>query len=62
MKTHQPKPQTAFDTPMAFSLVAGEIVALGPGGVGFSMTRGAALDTQRRLALTLAEREPKAEA
>lgn len=62
MKTHQPKPQAAFDTPMAFSLVAGEVVALGPGGVGFSMTRGAALDTQRRLALALADRERKPDA
>jgi hypothetical protein len=47
---------------MRFSLIAGEIVALGPGGVGFSMTRGAALDTQRGLAVALAAagREPDA--
>jgi hypothetical protein len=55
MKTYRPAPQNAFDTPGEFSLIAGGIWC-------FSMTRGGALDSQRRLAPALAETDCKLDA
>jgi hypothetical protein len=48
-----PIPQPAHDEAPSVSLVGGEIVVLGPGSTGFSMTRQAAMETRRRLAQAL---------
>lgn len=48
-------PLSAFDLPMTVKCVDGEVVILGPDGVGISMTADAAEESARRLDQAVAE-------
>jgi hypothetical protein len=53
MATRQPAPEPAYDRAPTIAVVDGEVVVLGPGSTGFSMTREAAEETRRRLVRAL---------
>lgn len=55
MATHKPAGAAALTSPLTASLVDGELVLIGPGPIGFSMTPEAARATARAIDRALDE-------